>query len=209
MYRGQCTSRDQQCKTFVSNESNSNETSSCSDDGCMLACSGPMFADDRCYNLPQYFLDGTSCEGGGKCSNGVCEGAKLGNQILDWFKKNKNIAIPVGCVIGVLLLIAIISCCCSCRRRARSRSRRVPVQRRAPPPDMGQHPPAGWNWGGSRNGGHVPLPSQSGPPPPPYQTGPPQSPMGQPMGQGQFPGQGGDGRYEPFREQQRGYARYA
>ncbi|KAK3345001.1 Metallo-peptidase family M12-domain-containing protein [Neurospora tetraspora] len=194
---GQCTSRDLQCKTFMATEDTHNKTSSCSNDGCALACEGPMFPDDRCYTLPQYFLDGTPCEGGGKCSNGICEGAKLSNQILDWFKNNKNIAIPVGCVIAGLLLISFISCCCSCCRRARSTSRRAPQRMMAPPPDMGRHP-VGWNWGGGRNGRHVPLPSQSGPPPPPYQGGPPQPPMGQPMGQ-----------YEPFREQQRGYARYA
>ncbi|KAK3488233.1 Metallo-peptidase family M12-domain-containing protein [Neurospora crassa] len=212
---GQCTSRDQQCKTFMATEDTHNQTTSCSNEGCTLACEGPMFGNAQCYSLPQYFLDGTPCEGGGKCHNGICEGAKLSNQILDWFKDNKNIAIPVGCVIAGLLLISLISCCCSCCRRARYRSRRAPPRMMAPSPVIGQHP-VGWNWGGGRNGGHVPLPSQSGPPPPqyqgpppPYQGGPPQPPMGQPMGQGQFPGQGGDGRYEPFREQQRGYGRYA
>jgi hypothetical protein len=83
--------------------------------------------------MQQNFLDGTSCQGGGKCSNGVCQGASVGNEISSWIKDNKNIFIPVVSAVGGIVVLAILACCINaCRKRRRAK--------RAPKP-----PPPGWN----------------------------------------------------------------
>ncbi|KAL2136680.1 hypothetical protein VTI74DRAFT_2091 [Chaetomium olivicolor] len=133
---GRCTSRDRQCKTFMGRD----VTTSCSSSGCMLSCHSPELGPNQCYILQQYFLDGTPCEGGGKCQNGNCVGTNLGQQIADWIKDNKQISIPVICVVGGLLLLVLLSCCWSCVARATRRSRRHKVNS-VPPPMRG--------WGGN------------------------------------------------------------
>jgi len=117
---GRCTSRDQQCKTLMGSLTTNNDTYSCSTQGCILSCASPEFGRNTCYTMQQYFLDGTPCEGGGKCSNGNCQGSNLGKQISSWFTENQNIVIPVASVVGGLILLAILGCCISsCRRRRR------------------------------------------------------------------------------------------
>lgn len=198
---GRCTSRDQQCKTFMG----ADVTTSCSSSGCVLSCHSPRLGPAQCYVLNQYFLDGTPCEGGGRCSNGNCQGSSLSQQILDWINDNKQISIPVFCVVGGLLLLALISCCWSCFSR-RSRRRKV-----APPP------PRGWGGGngngyygagGTRGGG-----GGGGGPPPPMGPAPAYSPMppppqghmqGPPPPQQQQQQQGG--RWEPMRTRSFRYA---
>ncbi|EGS23738.1 metallopeptidase-like protein [Thermochaetoides thermophila DSM 1495] len=127
---GRCTSRDQQCKTFLSGSvANGNETTSCSSSGCDLSCASPRLGPQQCYVLNQWFLDGTPCEAGGRCYNGVCKGASATKQFVGWFKDNPQIAIPVACVVGGLIFLALVSCCWSCvcgaarRRRSAARSR--------------------------------------------------------------------------------------
>lgn len=65
---GQCTSRDQQCKTIMGSYTQGNDTYACDNSNCMLSCASPEFGN-TCYGLQQNFLDGTSCTGGGKCQN--------------------------------------------------------------------------------------------------------------------------------------------
>ncbi|KAK0704705.1 Metallo-peptidase family M12-domain-containing protein [Lasiosphaeris hirsuta] len=142
---GQCTSRDLQCKTLMGSLTTGNDTYSCSTQGCILSCASPEFGRNTCYTMQQYFLDGTPCEGGGKCSNGNCQGANLGNQIGDWFSENKNIVIPVASVVGGLVVLAILACCISSFRRRK----RVPVAGRGVP----KPPSGGWN-----NYGYGPMP---------------------------------------------------
>ena len=125
---GQCTSRDLQCKTLMGSLTTGNDTYSCNNQGCTLSCASPEFGYNTCYTMQQNFLDGTSCEGGGKCSNGSCIG---GNAILDWIRSNLKIVIPVAVVIGILVLLAVGSCLYSCCRRQ-------PARRPKPPPP-------GWN----------------------------------------------------------------
>ncbi|KAL6855185.1 hypothetical protein ACO1O0_006323 [Amphichorda felina] len=120
---GQCTSRDNQCQAMIGNgrEDVSSIMSCGGDDTCMLTCSYSKGANCTVYN--QNFLDGTSCGGGGRCNNGDCEGDSTWGRIQKWFRDNKNIAIPVGCAIGALILLAISSCIFnSCRRRSRARA---------------------------------------------------------------------------------------
>lgn len=66
---GQCTSRDQQCKTLMGSYTQGNDTYACDDESCTLSCASPEFGPGVCYGLQQNFLDGTPCGGGGQCSN--------------------------------------------------------------------------------------------------------------------------------------------
>ncbi|KAF2258235.1 zincin [Lojkania enalia] len=66
---GQCTSRDQQCKTVMGSYTAGNDTYACDNNNCMLSCASPEFGSGVCYGLQQNFLDGTPCGGGGSCQN--------------------------------------------------------------------------------------------------------------------------------------------
>ncbi|KAK7403564.1 hypothetical protein QQX98_010657 [Neonectria punicea] len=165
---GQCTSRDLQCRNMFGNSSSSS-TEACGNSGCLMTCQAPEYGYGTCVELNQNFLDGTSCGGGGRCSNGNCSGGSTSQEILDWFKRNKNVAIPVGAVIGGLILIAILSCCFSCIRR-RSARRKAPK-----PTEMSTWPSMARGVNGVRG--------PSSPPPPNYDY----SPLDRPgQGQGQW-----------------------
>lgn len=66
---GQCTSRDQQCKTVMGSYTQGNDTYACNSQTCMLSCASPEFGPNVCYSMQQNFLDGTTCGGGGRCDN--------------------------------------------------------------------------------------------------------------------------------------------
>lgn len=66
---GQCTSRDQQCKTVMGSYTQGNDTYACDNSGCTISCASPEFGTGVCYGLQQNFLDGTPCSGNGKCTN--------------------------------------------------------------------------------------------------------------------------------------------
>ncbi|KAG9249025.1 ADAM family of metalloprotease-like protein ADM-B [Calycina marina] len=132
---GQCTSRDLQCKTLMGSYTAGNDTYACESTGCQVSCAAPEFGANICYSMQQNFLDGTSCGGGGKCDNGVCQGSTVGNEITNWITKNKKLVIILASVIGGL-----------CRRSSRNRKRLAsgPVG-----------PPPGWTgnagqWGAPR-----------------------------------------------------------
>jgi hypothetical protein len=147
---GQCTSRDLQCKTLMGSLTSGNDTYACSSQGCQLSCASPEFGPNTCFTMQQNFLDGTTCEGGGHCSNGACQGANIGNEIIEWINNNKPIFIPVVCVVGGLILIAVASCIWSSIARRRRRNR------------MPKPPAPGWNNNGPGLGG-----GWVGPRPPP------------------------------------------
>ncbi|KAK4655995.1 hypothetical protein QC762_307370 [Podospora pseudocomata] len=129
---GRCTSRDLQCKTMMGRLTTNNDTYSCSSSGCTLSCQSPEFGPNTCFSMRQYFLDGTPCEGGGKCFNGNCQGTQLGKQVLDWINDNKPIFIPVVIVVGLLFLMAVCSCLFSCCRKSSRSHRKIPKP--VPPP---------------------------------------------------------------------------
>ncbi|TPX13157.1 uncharacterized protein E0L32_006357 [Thyridium curvatum] len=141
---GQCTSRDLQCKTLMGSFTTNNDTYACGQDGCQLSCASPEFGPRTCMSNMQNFLDGTGCEGGGRCKNGKCQGSSLAREIGDWFSRNKKIVIIVASVVGGLVVIAILSCCISSYRRRQRRPRKGVV-----PPQP--QPPAGWNSYGSNH----------------------------------------------------------
>ena len=66
---GQCTSRNQQCKTLMGSYTTNNDTYACNSEDCTLSCASPEFGPGVCYSMQQNFLDGTVCGGGGKCQN--------------------------------------------------------------------------------------------------------------------------------------------
>ncbi len=168
---GQCTSRDQQCKTLVGSLTSSQDTTACDmqSGSCIVTCSSPKIGPEACYNMQQYFLDGTPCDGGGACQNGVCEGSSWARRAIDVIKAHLNVVIPVVCVVGGLILVSVFSCCISsCRRRRRVRKARV-AQKAIPPnsswvagSSMGNAAPGGSGaW--AANAANAPYP-----PPPAY-----------------------------------------
>lgn len=145
---GQCTSRDLQCKTLMGARTN-NDTYSCGSQGCQLSCSSPQFGSNTCLTMMQYFRDGTPCDGGGKCSNGRCQGATFANEVGTWIRENQAIFIPVVVVVGVLFLLAVVTCCVTrCRRKRRVAARRGRGNR-VPKPPVAAVPPA---WGNHPGG---------------------------------------------------------
>lgn len=138
---GQCTSRDQQCQSIMGSLTTNNDTQACDSSGCQVSCQSPEFGDNVCYKLNQNFLDGTPCQGGGKCSNGNCAGANTGDEIKSWIEDNKDIVIPVAVVVGSLILLAILSCLWTGMRRKSTRQRRAARGPKAPSPVFGYGPP--------------------------------------------------------------------
>ncbi|KAK4101048.1 hypothetical protein N658DRAFT_78371 [Parathielavia hyrcaniae] len=197
---GRCTSRDQQCRTFMSDV-----TGSCSSSGCQVSCHSARLPNNQCYITNQYFLDGTPCEGGGRCNNGNCVGTNLGQQILEWIQDNKQISIPIFCVVGGLLLLALISCLWSCCARRRRRSRSSPPKFPAaagPTAYYGAHPVGGG--GGGSGGGHGYSHGGAGAasPGPMMRPGPSYAPLHQEGVTGMPSGQ----QYEPMRSRSFRYA---
>ncbi|KAI1432367.1 zinc metalloprotease mde10 [Xylaria sp. CBS 124048] len=121
---GQCTSRDLQCQTQLSSLSSSNSITACDGNTCVVRCKTPDLPPGTCDGIQSNFLDGTPCEEGGHCDNGVCKGSSIWDKIKGFFRDNKEIVIPVASVVGGLVLIAIIGCCCSCFSRRRMRRTR-------------------------------------------------------------------------------------
>lgn len=191
---GQCTSRDQQCRTLMGSFTTNNDTYSCSQQGCVLSCASPQFGRGVCYTMQQYFLDGTPCEGGGKCSNGACQGSNLAKQIGNFFEENKNIVIPVASVVGGLIVLAILSCCItSFRRRRRVAALKTP-------------PTQPWNYGPMPTGpaGNHPRSNQPMAAPPAYP--PPYPGAGPQMAGAQQMQQQNNGPWEPMRTRSFRYA---
>lgn len=165
---GQCTSRDQQCKTVMGSYTQGNDTYACDSINCQLSCASPQFGTGVCYGLQQNFLDGTPCGGGGKCENGVCKGSSIGKEVKSWIDDHKALVIGVAAAVGGLILFSILGCIYRCFRRRRN-TKRYGRPYAAPPPR--------WNGPGSSRG---PYGSQ-GPPLPQQNTGWYEGPGGQPL----------------------------
>ncbi|GME22217.1 Peptidase M12B ADAM/reprolysin [Neofusicoccum parvum] len=194
---GQCTSRDQQCKSALgAYTGGTNDTYACNSDNCVISCASPQFGSNVCYSLQQNFLDGTECGGGGKCNNGRCVGSDVGKEIGNWISEHKGVVIGVCVAIGVILLISIFGCISrSCRRRrmrARAKAaaaaggaapwpgtQRRPTLPRVPPPWAPGNRSMSMNPNESQqpfmapmspNHPNAPSPNQQwyGPPPPAY-----------------------------------------
>lgn len=173
---GQCTSRDLQCKTIMGSYTQGNDTYACDQSSCSISCASPQFGFNRCYGMKQNFLDGTSCDGGGKCSNGACQGSTVGGQIVSWIDQNKTLVIALAAGLGGLFLLSVLCCFISCFRRRR-RARKMPPR---PPPGWAG-PPAAMRYRDVYGGAPIPRPPQmrnsqrwrgyEHPPPPVYMNG--------------------------------------
>ncbi|EDO02871.1 hypothetical protein SS1G_05348 [Sclerotinia sclerotiorum 1980 UF-70] len=117
---GQSTSRDLQCKSIMGSYTTGNDTYACSSSGCQISCASPEFGPNVCYSMQQNFLDGTPCQGGGRCSNGGCEGASVGKEITSWIEEHRNLVIGVACAVGALIIFALLSCIVGSIRRRRA-----------------------------------------------------------------------------------------
>ncbi|OAX78124.1 hypothetical protein ACJ72_07571 [Emergomyces africanus] len=134
---GQCTSRDDQCRTLMGSILDGNNTFACDDQTCTLACSSSPSA---CFSLNQNFLDGTPCSAGGQCKNGVCEGSSFGKGVKSWIDSNKSLVIGISVGLGGLLLISILVCIIRRCRKPRNRKSMAPMTQGAvypPPPARG------------------------------------------------------------------------
>lgn len=141
---GQCTSRDLQCKTIMGSFTTGNDTYACSQSGCLISCASPEFGSNVCYSMKQYFLDGTSCNGGGKCSNGNCNGSTVGGEISSWINSNKTLVIGLSVGVGSIIILAILGCCVSSWRRRRRMAKMPP------------RPPPGYRGRGASRGPRAP-----------------------------------------------------
>lgn len=152
---GQCTSRDLQCKTLMGSLTSGNDTRSCNGQGCQLSCASPEFGPNVCYTMQQNFLDGTSCQGGGRCDNGACRGATVGNEISGWIRDNKAVFIPAVAAGGAVLVLAVLACCIhTCRkRRRRRREKGKGGAVGKPPKGAAAAPPVAPGWGPYAGGG--------------------------------------------------------
>ncbi|KAL9101638.1 MAG: hypothetical protein Q9163_003113 [Psora crenata] len=152
---GQCTSRDQQCKTLMGSYTTNNDTHACNSQDCTLSCASPEFGPGVCYSMQQNFLDGTICGGGGRCDNGQCKGSTAAGAIRSWIHDNRNLVIGISCAVGGLILLSILGCIVRRCRRPRRPRRQQPVM-----PAMhqggwvGGQPPQAWMSGAQRGRGH-------------------------------------------------------
>jgi hypothetical protein len=159
---GQCTSRDLQCKTLMGSLTTSNDTYACNSQGCQLSCASPEFGLNTCLTMQQNFLDGTSCQGGGKCSNGACRGSNFVNEFVQWVNDNKPIFIPVVTAVGGLIVLCIACCVFSACRKRKRRARAAAKTASSPPmgwngyvahPGVVPGPGPGPGWGGANGRG--------------------------------------------------------
>ncbi|ORY12350.1 ADAM 8 precursor [Clohesyomyces aquaticus] len=174
---GQCTSRDQQCKTVMGSYTQGNDTYACDNNNCMLSCGSPEFGRNVCYGLQQNFLDGTPCTGGGKCQNGQCNGSSVAKEVQSWIDSHKPLVIGLASAIGGLILLSILGCCYrSCKRRRQRKIYAAAIPYRGAPGQLPprsrsrgrRYPPQGPNDSG---GPLVGAPAPNGYAQPPWQAG--------------------------------------
>jgi hypothetical protein len=192
---GQCTSRDLQCRTALGADDDDGGTTACSDSSsCYMCCNSTALSPNQ-QRTGQVYLDGTPCEGDGKCYSGACSGGSVGNDIGQWFKDHKGILIPVGASLGAVIVLGVLFCCLrSCRRRSRAAemaeaSKWSPSQQQQEAWGPYSGPPGGAGWSmephHQQGGGGVPPPPP--PPLPPAATRPPMQRA--PMSEQGYPGQ--------------------
>ncbi|KAI1003726.1 Disintegrin and metalloproteinase domain-containing protein B [Podosphaera aphanis] len=137
---GQCTSRDLQCKTLMGVFTQGNDTYACSNSGCQISCASPEFGPNVCYSMQQNFLDGTSCQGGGKCANGQCLGASVSREIKSWVQENKTLVIILATIFGGLFSLIIISSCVRNLKDKKRRKKNMRKQRAHPNASVPPYP---------------------------------------------------------------------
>ncbi|KAE9409409.1 hypothetical protein BT96DRAFT_848812 [Gymnopus androsaceus JB14] len=111
---GQCTSLSLQCQTVGSSMG---LTTGCTNHAntCQITCQDPTNSNS-CIQLASLLVDGSPCGYGGTCSSGVCQAGSLLAIVKAWYAANKQIAIPVTVVGGIVILILIYVMISACRR---------------------------------------------------------------------------------------------
>ncbi|CAG8750882.1 23787_t:CDS:2, partial [Racocetra persica] len=128
---GICTSRDLQCATRGSRMGITKACTITSFSSCTISCANPNDTT-QCLEMSGYFVDGTSCGFCGKCSKGTCVNSSFGESIICWINQNKNIAIPIAVILGLLVAL----CCCQCiYRKSKRRHSRFTTRVPSIPPD--------------------------------------------------------------------------
>ena len=102
-------SSDLQCKTLMGSYTQGNDTYACSSSGCQISL---RLAENSALmsgllHAAKFPPDGTSCQGGGRCANGQCDGASVGKEITSWIQSNKILVAALASVIGGLLILGI------------------------------------------------------------------------------------------------------
>jgi len=141
---GVCTSRDLQCQQ----QDREGITKACgASTSCDLLCNDPSGNSLSCMQVPgTYFVDGTPCGFGGACSQGDCKYSSGIKGVLNWARNHLSIVIPVGCLLGLILICCIWSCCCArCLDNRRQRRMMVPK-----PPGLGPRGGGSYTHSGAR-----------------------------------------------------------
>lgn len=125
--RGYCTSRNHQCQSMMNFAMTSSYSRACNGDTCTLSCSSASDPFGYCEIMNQYFLDGSPCMNGGRCSSGECQGASTDNVILAWIKSHMDLVIGLAAGLGTVLLVLIAYCTCGRRRGPRSKQNHIPL----------------------------------------------------------------------------------
>lgn len=186
---GHCTSRDDQCRSLVGNNSvvtsqgqKLNMTQACPNKfSCVLSCQDPNYGN-TCFHLSQYFMDGTPCGYNGYCEKGQCIGGNspgnstasdngYGNAYDSWMNHNKGIIIGVVVgVVGALLLASLLGTLIKNRRQRNQTVQNAIAESRARAASSGAfgyaHPPPPPPPVLMGSGGPPPYPPNSGPSPP-------------------------------------------
>jgi len=179
---GICTSRNYQCQTVMGNYRfsnsagqqlpiNPNNTYACNSQSCIISCTSPAFGPDVCYGLQQNFLDGTTCAGGGVCSNGRCKGVTTSGVIRSWIDDHRTMVIGIAAGVGGLLVLLILNCLFNSCRRRRHRKNMAVLKGNA----MVSQAPVGFNNNNNNVSRYAPQPGAGWRPAPPvpahtYQT---------------------------------------
>lgn len=166
---GQCTSRNDQCRSLMGGLLRSNDVHSCDSFSCTVTCASSSMPSNECAALTQNFLDGTPCGGGGHCENGQCKGSSTGKVIKSWIDDHLNVVIGIAAGIGGLIVLSIIWCLinrCRRARHARAMAKSAPPVRYSggwPGAMPGPRPMGPWN--SPPGEGYRGI---NEPPPPPY-----------------------------------------
>ncbi|KAL0572598.1 hypothetical protein V5O48_009359 [Marasmius crinis-equi] len=109
---------------------------------CELVCQDPK-SSNSCIKLNSNMLDGSPCGFAGTCENNQCKNgpwtqvvavSSASLLIIEWYRRNPQIAIPVTIAAGlVLLLILYCLYSCICGGRRKSRATYMQVTPAAPP----------------------------------------------------------------------------
>lgn len=175
---GQCTSRDEQCQSAMGDLLNSNSTHDCDSSSCTLSCNSPNYPSNTCVEMNQNYLDGTSCSGGGHCSNGKCVGSSVAGEVKSWVDDHKPLVIGLAVGLGSVFVLSLLSCLIRrCRQPRRPRVANKPPGPFPPPnahyngwtgPMPPQQPPVAQWRGGYNSDGYWESHGYTQDPPPPY-----------------------------------------